>query len=274
MTNCNDPFVATLNEKGYHLVAYPKTSIKPLHVYQSVEERKFIRLFVKSDVKNTSGFLKEMFKNHSGEIGIEYGEGIGIDTITSQKVKSEVSAKILTNYLNTLLPQEKRMEENQVKALFANTEHVVFKIDEIKTIDANEIALRNWLNDNQNELRDIYKTDIESGTLYLATSLLKSSKVTLTCERSSTASIAADLANAFNLPLSEGNIKYEQESSNSDKIIYTGTEGIIFGVKLVRLKFSPKGILTIDNRQDFNRVLGENIDADFYKTNEGLVDIE
>ncbi len=272
--SCNDPFVKELKDRGYHLVAYPKTSIKPLHVYQVMEESKLLRLFVKTDLKSTSGFLKDMFDSPSGAIGVNLGNGIGLDTVTTQKVNGDISAKIMTNYLNTLLPADKKLPENQVKALFANTETVVFKIDEIKTVDVNEIALRNWLNDNQPKLRKIYEEDIKDGELYIATSLMKSTKISLTCERTSTASAAAEFANILNLPLAEGKLNIVTDNSQSDKLIYAGKEGIVIGVKVVRLKFSDKGILTIDNKQDINRVLGHNMETENFETSETFIDIE
>ncbi len=135
MKKCNDPFVGELKKKGYHLVAYPKTSIKPFHVYQRLSEKKIMRLFRKSTVRPMTGFLKDMFNERGGEIGLSIGNGIDVETIISKKIKAEVSVKVLSDYINSLLSLSKGTAIADVKTLFSNTKTVEFKIQEIETVD-------------------------------------------------------------------------------------------------------------------------------------------
>ncbi len=274
MKKCNDPFVGELKKKGYHLVAYPKTSIKPFHVYQRLSEKKIMRLFRKSTVRPMTGFLKDMFNERGGEIGLSIGNGIDVETIISKKIKAEVSVKVLSDYINSLLSLSKGTAIADVKTLFSNTKTVEFKIQEIETVDANEIELRNWLNHYQKHLMEIYNEDISEGSLYVATSLLKTKKISMSCERTNAAEAATQLDKIKKLPLN-GKVSFKNENSTEDKLIYNSSDdGIVIGVKLVKLIFSEKGVLSIDNKQDFRRVLGENIDANYYKTDEAFVDIE
>jgi len=274
---CTEPFVKELKKKGYFLVSYPKTTIKPLHIYQSMRENKFMRLFAGTELKPMSGFLKEMFNKPEGGIGLSKGTGIGIDMFETQKINSEASLEVLLKYFNTLLPKaQMQLENQQIKALFKNTQTVVFKIEKIETFDTNEIDLRNWLNNNQSRLNVIYNEDIDKGTLYIATSLLKAKKITLTLERGATADAAADFANLLNLPIT-GKLKMLNENSNSDKLLYSNEEeGIIIGIRLVKLKYSEKGILTFDNKQDYKKVLNAEdmkIEPDYFISEDDFVDI-
>lgn len=75
-----------------------------------------------------------------------------------------------------------------------------------------------------------------------------------------------DMKKIEKIPI-EGELKFNTDSANNDLLIFESeNEGIVFGVKLVRLIFSQKGILTIDNKQDYTRVLGENMDLNYFST--------
>jgi len=271
---CNDPFVEKLEEIGYRLITYPKTSIKALQIYESKTANKLIRLFVKSDLKHTSGNLKTMFKNHSGEIGISIGEGIDIETRMTQKISANLGVGTISSFLKRIFLKDKKVTEQEISAKFSNTQNVVFKINEIETIDADEIALRNWLNDNQKELRETHKDMIEKGTYYVATSLLKAKKIVMSFERKNEAELAAKFDDITQFPIAGASLKVKSENTKSDKLLFDSPEGILIGIKFVRLIFSPKGILTTDNKQDFNRVLSEKPDSNYYENTETFIDIE
>jgi hypothetical protein len=277
MATCTDPFVDELNSKGYHLLAYPKTSVKTLHVYQSTLQSKALRMFVKTDVKPMSGFIRDMFINPEGGIGQSKGKGIGVDTVITQKINSEVSTSLITNYINSLLPdEEKKISKQQINAMFSNTQSVVFKLENIETIDVNELALRNWLNANQNKLNKIYESDIKAGTLYVATSLLSPKKITMTLERNNSAKYAAEFADLLNLPLT-AKLSHATENARNDKLLYDKPDkGMVIAIRLVRLQYSPKGILTFDNKQDFDRTLNheQKLEPELFKTDETFIDIE
>jgi hypothetical protein len=255
--DCQDPFVKALKDKGYSLVAYPKTSIKPLHIYEHTVNKPFKRFFMESDAKPTSGFVKSMFTdNVSGAIGLSDGKGINIDLRKTGKINASLSAKIFGGYFQDAAPSFDMALEN--------TKSVIFHIEEIITTDADEINLRNWLNDNQKELRAIYEPEIRKGNLFILTSLLRAKKVRMQIERKNQDKLGIDLKKIEQLPI-QGELKLNSDTENNDQLVFESTdEGIVFGVRLVRLIFSGNGILTIDNKQDYVRVLGENMDLNYF----------
>jgi hypothetical protein len=266
MMQCQDPFVKNLKDKGYDLVAYPKTSIKLLNIYEHTINNKIKRVFIKSDARPSSGFLKLLFTdNVSGAIGVSNGRGIDIELRKTGKVETKIATKILGNYFN---------DTPSFDIALDNSETVVFHIEDITTTDADEIGLRNWLNNNQNELIPLFVEDIRKGNYFIATSLLKAKRVKMQIERLNKTSVGVDMNKIDKIPIN-GNLKFQLENSNNDQLIFNSEdEGIIFGVKLVRLTFSPKGILTIDNKQDFYRILGENLDLKYLSSSHDLNFIE
>ncbi len=256
---CNDPFVVALKSKGYSLVAYPKTSIRPLHIYEHTIKNTFKRIWIQSEAQPTSGFIKSLFSDKiHGAIGLSDGQGIDIDLRKTNSLSSTIAAKVLGSYFQDSAPS--------FDLAFANSSSVIFHIEEIVTTDADEISLRNWLNENQNELRDIYKEEIKKGNFFVATSLLRAKKMRMQFERKNTAELSVDVSKIKNLPV-EAKLESAIEGSNYDKLVFeTPDEGIVFGVKLVRLFFSDNGILTIDKKQDFSRVLAGtgSMELDFF----------
>jgi hypothetical protein len=254
---CNDPFVIALKSKGYSLVAYPKTSIRPLHVYEHTIKNAFKRIWIQSEAKPMSGFIKSLFSDKiNGAIGLSDGQGIDIDLRKTNGLSSTIAAKILGSYFQDSAPS--------FDLAFENSSSVIFHLEEILTTDADEISLRNWLNDNQKELREIYREEIKKGNFFVATSLLRAKKMRMQFERKSTAELGVDMSKIKNLPV-EAKLESKIEGSNYDKLVFeTRDEGIVFGVKLVRLFFSDNDILTIDRKQDFSRVLGENMELNLF----------
>ena len=257
MLDCKDSFATALEAKGYSLVAYPKTSIKPLHVYEHTVDKPFKRVFVQSDAKPTSGFIKSLFSEKvEGAIGLNDGKGMNIDVRKTAKITTNIAAKILGSYFQDAAPS--------FSSALENTDSVIFHVEEIVTTDADELSLRNWLNDNQKELRANYVEGIEKGNFFIATSLLRAKKVKMQLERVNKAELGIDMKKIEKIPI-EGELKFNTDSTNNDLLIFESeNEGIVFGVKLVRLIFSKNGILTIDYKQDYTRVLGENMDLNYF----------
>lgn len=275
---CTDPFVKKLRSKAYYMPAYKKTNIKKLDVYKTNIENKLTRLFLYPDLEPENGTVLDLFDKPEGGIGTRRGEGETIDTIITEKHKTDISAKAIANYLNALLPQdkkkEKKIEENQIKAILSNTKTVVFKIDDIEVIDINQLALKDFLNNNQKRLKETFEEDIKDGRLYVLTSLLRSKKITMTLERNTTTQIAANIAQLMDLQVS-GKFEHLSESSESDKLLYENPdEGLVIAIRLARLTYSQKGILTIDKNQDFKKVLDESsrIEPDYFETDETFLE--
>lgn len=258
MLNCKDPFATALKSRGYSLVSYPKTSIKPLHVYEHTVQNYFKRIFITSDAKPTSGLVTLLFsKNTEGTIGLNDGKGINIDIRKTAKIKAKTAAEILSNSFQDSAPS--------FSAAFENTDSVIFHIEDITTTDADELSLKNWLNNNQKELIATYTDDIKKGNLFIATSLLRAKKVKMQIERLNKAEVGIDIKKIEEIPI-DGDLKLSSDNSNNDLLIFeSDSEGIVFGIRLVRLIFSKKGVLTIDNKQDFDHLLDEDgMDLNYY----------
>lgn len=257
MMTCNDPFVNALKEKGYNLVAYPKTSISLLHVYEHTINHKLKRWFIESDARPLNGFLKTMFsENTQGAIGVSDGQGANIDLRKTNKIDTSIATQLMQQYFGDTAPN--------IDAAFENTANIVFNFQEITTTDADEIGLRNWLNKNQESLLSLHKTNIQSGNLFVAISLLKAQKVTMQVERRMQGAVSVDMNKLKESPI-QGSFKLKTNTDTTDQLLFEGKdEDLVFGVKLVRLMFSSKGILTVDNRQDFQRVLGENLEMNYF----------
>jgi len=236
-----------IKDKGYQPLGNPNQKIQPLFLYEKEKQG----IFKNGVLRNTNSNLNDLLINDY--IAIKITEEKTPDIFSSHKIEPKSVSNIFTS---------SNIEIHNLKS-------VVLNFEKTTVTEVHLIELDSWLRQAKlNEKTPTYIEKLKQQLLYVVTSVLKAQKLIFKIERETEGKPSIKLTQTFH------NLKHEVLNEKEEQITYENEDGFIFGVKLVRLKFSPKGILTIDNRQDFNRVLGENIDADFYKTNEGLVDIE
>jgi hypothetical protein len=219
MAFCSDKGVNYLTALGYNVVRIPRTNVAPRDLIG--RDRDQMRLGTLDQLVTNPGALPPLTTD---------ADAANISGKSTNKMKVGIGLNILGPIVNALAGTTLG-----IKAAYEKAKSVQFSFEDV-TMDSVEPAavgqfLRSAEIDVENPVLKRYV--LGKGQLFVIMEALKSKKLTVTSEASSSGGVAVDVP--VIQAAASGKLEVDVSKAASGQVTYTGTKPLVFGFKCMRV---------------------------------------
>jgi hypothetical protein len=219
MAFCSDKGVNYLAALGYSVVRIPRTNVAPRDLIG--RERDQMRLGTLNQLVTNPGTLPPLTAD---------ADAANISGKSTNKMKIGIGLNILGPIVSALAGATLG-----IKAAYEKAQSVQFSFEDV-TMDSVEPAavgqfLRNAEIDVDNPVLKRYV--VGKGQLFLIVEALKSKKLTITSEASSSGGVAVEVP--IIQQVASGKLEVDVSKAANGQVTYTGTKALVFGFKCMRV---------------------------------------